>query len=120
MATDTPERCLDWILAQDFAYWELITADGASTDGTTDILERYDGHIASWHCEPDGGIYDAWNKAPRHAAGDYVCFLGADGSWADPSVLSRLFAEIGDEKFDVVTSVGRFTNSETGKAMRFG
>ncbi len=119
-AAGTLERCLESIIGQEFSDWELVIADGASTDGTTDILKRYDEHITRWRSEPDGGIYDAWNKALDHATGEYVCFLGADDAWADDQVLSRLFAEIGDEEYDVVTSVGRFTNSVTGKAMRFG
>ncbi len=119
-AVGTLERCLNSTIGQEFSDWELVIADGASTDGTTDVLKRYEGHIAWWHSEADGGIYDAWNKALAHANGEYVCFLGADDAWADALALSRLFAEIGNAEFDVVTSVGRFTNSQTGKAMRFG
>ncbi len=119
-AAGTLERCLDSIIEQDFTDWQLVVADGASTDDTTDILKRYADYIGWWRSEPDGGIYDAWNKALAHASGEYVCFLGADDAWADRDVLSRLFARIGNAEYDVVTSVGRFTNSDTGKAMRFG
>lgn len=119
-AAGTLERCLESIICQSFTDWEIVVADGASADGTVDILRRYDEHIRWWATEPDNGIYDAWNKALAHATGDYVCFLGADDAWAEPEVLSQLFSEIGQEDYDVVTSVGRFTNSETGKSMRFG
>jgi len=119
-AVGTLQRCLDSILAQEFTNRELLIADGASTDGTVDILERHDEHIAWWRSEKDAGIYDAWNKALAHAQGEYVCFLGADDAWADTNALGRLFEAIGDEQYDIVTSVGRFTDSSRGKSFEFG
>jgi glycosyltransferase involved in cell wall biosynthesis len=119
-AASTLERCLESIIAQTFDDWELLIADGASSDGTVDILHRYEDHIAWWHSGQDNGIYDAWNKALGHASGAYVCFLGADDAWADSDALARLFEAIGDGEYDVVTSIGRFTDSEAGKSFEFG
>jgi glycosyltransferase involved in cell wall biosynthesis len=119
-AAATLERCLASIIEQDFTSWELVIADGASTDATVDILHEHEAHISWWESEKDEGIYDAWNKALGHASGDYVCFLGADDAWADARALSRLFASIGDDEYDVVTSIGRFTDSSSGKVFEFG
>lgn len=57
---------------------EYIIIDGGSTDGTQDIIAEYAGHLAFWVSEPDGGIYDAWNKGLARASGQYIGFVGAD------------------------------------------
>ncbi len=114
------ERCLDSIVAQEFEDWELLLADGASTDGTVDIIGKYEQHIAWWQSRKDDGIYDAWNQALRHARGEYVCFLGADDAWVDNEALTRIFAAIGNRQYDVVTSCGMFSDSSTGKEFTYG
>lgn len=119
-AASTLERCLDATIAQEFKDWEIVIADGASTDGTVDILRAYDSHITWWDSAKDAGIYDAWNKALPHTRGDYICFLGADDAWADRQALSRLFDAIGSNDYDLVTSVGRSVNSQSGKTFEFG
>jgi glycosyltransferase involved in cell wall biosynthesis len=57
---------------------EFVIVDGASTDGTIDIIKAYDDRLAHWVSEPDRGIYDAMNKALALARGEWVIFLGAD------------------------------------------
>lgn len=57
---------------------EWIVVDGASEDGTLDILRQNEDVIDYWVSEPDKGIYDAWNKGLRLAEGEWICFLGAD------------------------------------------
>ena len=105
---------------QSFEDWELIVADGASTDGTVELLEEFAQHITWWRSEPDEGIYDAWNKALPHAHGEYVCFLGADDAWSGDNVLQTTFAAIGDSGYDLVTSSGLSQDSSTGKSFSFG
>lgn len=119
-AARTLERCLESTVEQSFREWELVIADSASTDGTVDIIRSHSGSVSWWASERDKGIYDAWNKALKHARGDYVCFLGADDYWADSEALSRLFAAIDDVDYDIVTSVGRTLNPKTGKTNDFG
>lgn len=119
-AAATLERCLKSIIDQDFNDWELLLADGASTDGTVDLIGKYERHIAWWQSDKDEGIYDAWNQALPHARGEYVCFLGADDAWADSGALARIFAAIGNQQYDLVTSSGLFLDSATGKSLTFG
>ena len=52
--------------------------DGGSTDGTVDVLQRYDQRVSLWKSEPDKGVFDAWNKALLEARGEWICFLGVD------------------------------------------
>jgi glycosyltransferase involved in cell wall biosynthesis len=119
-AATTLERCLASTVEQTFKDWELVVADGASTDGSVDIIRSYDAHIAWWVSEKDAGIYDAWNTALGHARGEYVCFIGADDYWANPEALARLFDAINGDAYDLVTSVGQIENKETGKVYKFG
>jgi len=69
---------LESVYSQTYANIELIVIDGGSDDGTVDILREHDERIDIWVSEPDGGIYDAMNKALDMASGKYVHFLNAD------------------------------------------
>jgi glycosyltransferase involved in cell wall biosynthesis len=82
-------RIIESIRAQTFDSFEWIVIDGASTDGTVDILRQSQDVVDYWLSEPDTGIYDAWNKGIRHARGMWVLFLGADDYFWAPDVLSR-------------------------------
>jgi glycosyltransferase involved in cell wall biosynthesis len=88
----TLQRCLDSIAAQDIASRETIVVDGASTDGTRELLERNlrDGRIDAYVSEPDRGVYSAWNKGIRRARGRWICFLGCDDAFHDPGALRAL------------------------------
>jgi glycosyltransferase involved in cell wall biosynthesis len=74
---------------------ELIVVDGASTDGTRELLERAADASTRVVSEPDAGIYAAMNKGARLAGGTWLLFLGADDVFAGPEVLARVRAAIG-------------------------
>ncbi|TPG47840.1 glycosyltransferase [Rhodanobacter glycinis] len=119
-AARTFERCLKSIDEQSFTNWELLIADGASTDGTVDLIRKHESHIAWWQSKKDGGIYDAWNQALTHAQGEYVCFLGADDAWADSDALARLITAARTQEYDLVTSQGLIFDPATSKEMHYG
>lgn len=77
-AASTLEACIDSVAHLKGSDVEFIVVDGASTDGTREILERRAADIDLCISEPDRGIYDAMNKALDRATGEYVLFLGAD------------------------------------------
>ena len=56
------ETTIQSVLEQTYENIEYIVIDGASTDGTIDIIKRYDDRIDYWLSEPDDGIYDAMNR----------------------------------------------------------
>jgi glycosyltransferase involved in cell wall biosynthesis len=91
---------LDSALAQDHPDTELIVIDGASTDGTLEVIQRYARRLAHVVSEPDGGIYDALNKGLRLAGGDAVGFLHADDRFAHDRVLSRIATALADPRVD--------------------
>jgi len=80
------------VAAQIFDDFEWLVIDGASTDGTLEVLERYRQYMSFFVSEPDGGIYEAMNKGIREARGAYLLFLNGGDSLADPLVLARFFS----------------------------
>jgi glycosyltransferase involved in cell wall biosynthesis len=74
----TLEKSILSVISQSYKNIEYIIVDGGSTDGTIDIIKKYQYKISFWVSEPDNGIYDAMNKAVAKSSGDWIYFLGAD------------------------------------------
>lgn len=87
------ERTLSNLAALDrsAAELEVVVIDGASTDGTPEVMERYRDLISYGVSEPDGGLYDAMNKGIRAATGDYLWFVNAGDTVYDAEVLTKIF-----------------------------
>jgi len=81
---------IESVLQQTYDRIEFIIIDGASTDGTADIIKEYDHRIDYWYSETDSGIYDAMNKGIRASTGDYLIFLNAGDTFATKCVLSDI------------------------------
>lgn len=82
--------CLDSVAGQTHADVEHVVIDGASTDGTSDVLQAHRDSLAVLVSEPDGGIYDAMNKGITLATGDIIGFLNSDDFYAGHTVLSTV------------------------------
>lgn len=72
------EETIQSVINQTYDNVEYIIIDGGSTDGTLDIIKKYEAQIDYWVSERDEGIYDAMNKALCVKRGDWVSFLGSD------------------------------------------
>lgn len=79
---------------------EHIVVDGASTDGTLDVIDRYRDKLAKVVSDPDNGIYDAMNKGIALAGGDVIGFLNADDFYASKYVLSAVAEALADPDVD--------------------
>jgi glycosyltransferase involved in cell wall biosynthesis len=73
---------------------DYIIIDGASSDATSAIVERYASVVTRFVSEPDRGVYDAMNKGLALARGDFVYFLGADDRLIDDGVLADVAASL--------------------------
>ena len=132
------QRTLDSVLEQDYPEIVHLIVDGASTDGTLDLVNDYitrsngvdcsnsagvlseghkKGHRIQVISEPDHGIYDAMNKGLRGLDGDYVCFLNAGDFLPARDTVSRIVKQIDTEgalpavlygDTDIVDAEGRF------------
>lgn len=86
------EGTLESVWSQTYPHTECIVVDGASTDGTVDIIKKHQDRIAKWVSEPDNGLYDAMNKGMKMATGDYICFLNAGDKLYDEKTLEQMVA----------------------------
>jgi glycosyltransferase involved in cell wall biosynthesis len=82
------EETIKSVISQDYDNVEYIVIDGGSTDGTLDIIRRYEQVIDYWVSEKDRGISDAFNKGVILACGELIAFLNADDFYYDKKVLS--------------------------------
>lgn len=115
----TIERAIQSVVDQQWPEVEHIVIDGASTDGTVKILERFRPHLAALVSEPDKGIYDAMNKGLARATGDVVCFLNADDQYADPGVLTEVAEQMRAHRLDaLVADVGFFKAGDSTRMIR--
>lgn len=91
--SDYIEKTILSVLNQTFRDKEYIIIDGASTDGTLEIIEKFDQKIDFWQSQADKGIYDAMNKGLSLAKGTYVLFLNSGDLFSDDYVLENVFSK---------------------------
>ncbi len=90
-AEDLIRGTLQSIIAQTMPL-ELVVVDGASTDATLDVVAEFRDHIDHLVSEPDGGPYNAMNKAARLATGEYILYMNAGDCFASETALETLFS----------------------------
>lgn len=91
------EDTIQSVISQTYHHIEYIIIDGASTDNTLNIINRYKEHITCVVSEPDKGLYDAMNKGIKLATGDYLCFLNAGDSFHEDDTLQQMVHSIRNE-----------------------
>lgn len=89
----TIKKTIESVLGQKFKDYEYIIVDGASKDGTMDVVksyeEKFEGRLR-YISEPDKGIYDAFNKGIRMSKGKYVWIVNSD-DYIEPNALEELY-----------------------------
>ena len=98
----TIKDAIDSVLAQTYENIEYIVVDGASTDGTIEIVKSYGDNIDRFVSEKDNGLYDAMNKGIRLATGDIVGILNSDDFYIDNDVITRIVKEFEEKQVDSV------------------
>ena len=84
------------VASQTYKEFEYIVIDGASTDGSVEVIKCLESEFAhlKWVSEPDAGIYNAMNKGLRMASGDFIQILNSADSLATPEVTDRMLEEL--------------------------
>ena len=107
----TIEDTIKSVLAQDFKDIEYIIKDGGSTDGTLEILKKYEDQL-KWVSKKDQGIYSAMNQGLELASGDIVGLLNSDDFYADNQVLSRVVKAFDNPDVGAVYGNLQYVDSE--------
>lgn len=92
-AIKTIEQTILSIINQTYSNIEYIIIDGGSTDGTLDIIKRYQDRISYWVSESDKGIYDAMNKGIEKSTGEWINFMNSGDEFYDKDVLTNIFSK---------------------------
>lgn len=94
---------IESLFAQTCKEFECIIVDGASTDGSFDVIKEYDRKLENgdwrlenfkWISEPDAGIYNAMNKGLKMAHGEYTLMLNSGDYLVDEHVIERMMPEL--------------------------
>ena len=96
------EDCINSVISQDYHDIEHIIIDGKSTDGTLDIIAKYQDHIAKWVSEKDYSMYDAINKGMSMASGDIIGTLNSDDILASNDVIREIVKVLEEQQVDSV------------------
>lgn len=85
-------RTIQSVVSQTITMFEYIVIDGASTDGSVDIIKEFDNSIDYWISEHDSGIYNAMNKGIKEAKGEYCLFLNSGDYLATDCVIEDVLS----------------------------
>lgn len=80
------------VLNQTYKNIEYIIIDGGSTDGTAEIIKKYEGKIDYWVSEPDKGISDAFNKGILASTGEIIGFINSQDYYFSCDVIQKIVA----------------------------
>lgn len=115
----TIRGAIESVLSQDYDDVEYIVVDGASTDGSVEIINDYREQIAKIVSEPDHGMYEAINKGIRMATGDVIGLLHSDDMLYASDTVSKIVSRIQETGADFLYGNGLFVNAEnTDKVVR--
>ena len=118
----TIRGAIESVLAQDYADIEYIIVDGASTDGSVEVIrDAIEGHEdkVKFISEPDHGMYEAINKGIRMATGDYIGLVHSDDFLYSSHTISDIAKRLKETRADFLYGDGLFVNAEnTDKVVR--
>lgn len=108
----TIEQAISSVIEQTYPNIELLIIDGGSTDGTQNIIKKYENRIAYWVSEPDNGIYDAMNKGILKSTGEYIQIIGSDDALCNKDTIENVVSMI-DNDTDILSCCEWRVNEKT-------
>ena len=111
-SADTIEKTIISVLEQTYEEIEYLIIDGASCDNTLEIIRKYsDDSRMTVISEPDKGLYDAMNKAAKHATGDYIMYMNSGDIFAGKNAVMSVSDFLNGENEMVYGNVIRIKKS---------
>jgi len=112
------EDAIRSVVTQNYPNLEYVIVDGGSTDGSVDIITKYEKELTYWISEPDGGQYDAINRGFSKTTGDIMAWLNSDDKYTPWA-----FAVVGDvfstlPEIEWLTTLYPLTWDECGRATK--
>lgn len=88
------ERTIQSVLSQEYPNLEYIIIDGGSTDGSQEVIKKYQSKLTFWVSEKDNGLYDAINKGFARSSGEIMGWINSDDILAPNSLfhLAEIFS----------------------------
>tara|TARA_B100000780_G_C21104061_1_gene445687 strand:- start:675 stop:1532 length:858 start_codon:yes stop_codon:yes gene_type:complete len=107
-------KAIKSLINQDYKNIEYIVIDGASSDGTTDVIKKYEKYIDIWVSEKDEGTPEACNKGITLSNGTYFVWLASD-DWYESDFISEAVASLKEKDLDFVVGQSIMYRKETGE-----
>lgn len=96
------------VINQTYDNIEYIVIDGGSTDGSLDIIKKYENQIDYLISEKDGGVFYAWNKALKLSQGKWISFLGADDFYKTNAIQKYVKKIISSQEIEYISSKSNY------------
>lgn len=116
------EKTINSVLSQSAEAIEYIVIDGASSDGSVEIIKEFSDSIDFWVSEKDTGIYNAMNKGISQATGGYCIFMNSGDVFFDANVLEKVMPELDGTAIingDTLYPSGRYDASPDDVSLSF-
>jgi glycosyltransferase involved in cell wall biosynthesis len=97
---ETIKDAIDSVLNQTYKNMEYIIIDGASNDGTVEVVQSYGDKITKFISEKDNGLYDAMNKGLKLASGEIIGILNSDDIYENSEVIEKVIKTFIDKNVD--------------------
>ena len=102
------QNTIDSVITQTCKDFEWLIIDGGSTDGSKELIEKYDNHINYWVSEPDKGIYNAMNKGILASHGEYLLFLNSGDFLISNLVIGKVIPYLNNKDIYVGKQKSKF------------
>jgi len=106
------EKTILSVINQTYKNIEYIIIDGASNDGTIDIIKKYEDKISLWLSEPDKGIYDAMNKGIDLANGAWINFMNSGDKFFNESIIESVFNTDNYDQYDLIYGDSEYVHAD--------
>ena len=113
------EATIQSVFGQDYPRIEYIIVDGGSTDGSVDVIKKYEGRLAGWVSEQDKGQTDAINKGFNRANGEILAWLNSDDTYNPGAVSAAVKFLMDNPEIAMVYADCDFINEQGGVIGKF-